>query len=252
MEKLYGEIGKKIKIAAYWTFIVEAVIAALEGIAIPIVLIGNLDDVIFAFFVGLLLGAIVAALGVLIAWVRSWLLYGFGELIDKSCDIEKNTSDIRRNIIGIKNDTCDIEKNTRNGQSKMQIDENISTAEAEAAKNVAKRKAKEVEEAVKAAKIAAEKEEAHKEESDQKIISSTALDNIQEVSDFVDHASENFVREIIAADKSENDWEARYFLKTALKYLKDPAELHIIGLLLKLPEGELKATLKEIRQKCNK
>ena len=128
MEKLYEDIGKKIKRAAYWTFIVEAVIAALEGIAIPIVLISNLDDVIFALFVGLLLGAIVAALGVLIAWVSSWLLYGFGELIDK---------------------TCDIEKNTRNGQSKMQIDENISTAEAEAAKNVAKRKAKETEESAK-------------------------------------------------------------------------------------------------------
>ena len=149
MEKLYEDIGKKIKRAAYWTFIVEAVIAALEGIAIPIVLISNLDDVIFALFVGLLLGAIVAALGVLIAWVSSWLLYGFGELIDKTCDIEKNTSDISRNIIGIKNDTCDIEKNTRNGQSKMQIDENISTAEAEAAKNVAKRKAKETEESAK-------------------------------------------------------------------------------------------------------
>lgn len=30
-------------------------------------------------------------LGPVIAWVSSWLLYGFGELIDKTCEIEYNT-----------------------------------------------------------------------------------------------------------------------------------------------------------------
>ena len=29
--------------------------------------------------------------GPIVAWISSWLLYGFGELIDKVCDIERNT-----------------------------------------------------------------------------------------------------------------------------------------------------------------
>ena len=266
MEKLYGEIGKKIKLAAYVTFIVEAVIAVLEGLAVPIILFTTVDDSILMFLLGILLGALAAALGILVAWVSSWLLYGFGELIDKSCDIEKNTSDIRRNIIGIKNDTCDIEKNTRNGQSKMQIDEDISEAETKAAKIMAEKKAAQTKVSVEVAKIKAEKEAARAaavakiaESTTEKaeitakdIMSSITIENSQELSDFTGNVSAKFIREIVAADESESDWESRYYLKTALKYLKDPAELHIIGLLFEMSEEELKASLKEIRTKCGR
>ncbi len=34
---------------------------------------------------------IFAVIGVLVAWISSWFLYGFGEIIDKLCDIERNT-----------------------------------------------------------------------------------------------------------------------------------------------------------------
>ena len=89
MERLYDEIGKKIKLAAYVTFIVEAVIAVLEGIAVPIILVNTVDDSFFMFLLGLPLGLLAIGIGILVAWVSSWLLYGFGELIDKVCDIKK-------------------------------------------------------------------------------------------------------------------------------------------------------------------
>jgi hypothetical protein len=39
----------------------------------------------------ILYGLLVMVVGPIIAWVSSWLLYGFGELIDKASDIERNT-----------------------------------------------------------------------------------------------------------------------------------------------------------------
>ena len=36
-------------------------------------------------------GLLVMVVGPIVAWVSSWFLYGFGELIDKASDIERNT-----------------------------------------------------------------------------------------------------------------------------------------------------------------
>lgn len=246
MDKLYGEIGKKIKRLAYYTFIGEAVAAVLGGLVALVYMIGVAG--FFGFIIGLLVGAIVAIVGVIAAWVSSWLLYGFGELIDKTCDIEKNTSDIRRNIIYIKKDACDIEKNTRNGQSKKQIEESINVAEAEAEKTAAEKRAAQEEAAQNIAKEKAAAAEKYAEE----IISPVNLENGQLASDFMKNASGKFVRVIVFADKSENNKEAREYLEAALNYLTDPAELYIVKALLKLSKEEMQARLKELRQKCDK
>ncbi len=74
---MYDKIGSKIKGLAKVIFIVEAIVTVITGIA----LISSDVDI----------GILVIALGPIIAWVSSWLLYGFGELIDKACDIEHNT-----------------------------------------------------------------------------------------------------------------------------------------------------------------
>ena len=76
----YDDIGEKIKGLAKWTFIIEAIAAVITGI----VFLFMDEDFILA-------GLAIIVCGPLVAWVSSWLLYGFGEIIDKLTQIEKNT-----------------------------------------------------------------------------------------------------------------------------------------------------------------
>ena len=77
---MYDNIGGKIKGLAKATFIVEAIAAVITGISLMVA-----DDDF------LLIGFLVMVAGPIVAWISSWLIYGFGELIDKTCDIERNT-----------------------------------------------------------------------------------------------------------------------------------------------------------------
>lgn len=77
---MYDNIGGKIKGLAKATFIVEAIAAVITGIA----LMASDEDMIPV-------GLLVMVVGPIVTWVSSWLLYGFGELVDKACDIERNT-----------------------------------------------------------------------------------------------------------------------------------------------------------------
>lgn len=78
MERFYENIGGKLKNLAFWTFIVEAFATIITGI----VLMG--DEI---FFPGLL----TAILGPVMAWISSWMLYAFGELVEKTVENERNT-----------------------------------------------------------------------------------------------------------------------------------------------------------------
>jgi len=77
---MYNNIGGKIKGLAKATFVVEAIAAVITGI----VFIDSDDDMIP-------IGLLLIVVGPIVAWVSSWLLYGFGELIDKICEIARNT-----------------------------------------------------------------------------------------------------------------------------------------------------------------
>ena len=79
---MYKNIGKKIKLLAKTTFFVEAIGAAIGGAFFMAT--AGAQDILF-------LGFLLFLLGPVLAWVSSWMLYGFGELIDKACDIERNT-----------------------------------------------------------------------------------------------------------------------------------------------------------------
>ena len=68
---MYDNIGGKIKSWAVWIFIVEAIAAIIGGIA----LIANDNG---------LVGFLTIVFGPIAAWVSSWLLYGFGQLIENS------------------------------------------------------------------------------------------------------------------------------------------------------------------------
>ena len=77
---MFDNIGGKIKGLAKAIFYVEAVAAFIAGI----VIMSEGDEMI-------LFGLLIWVVGPLVAWVSSWFLYGFGEIIDKLCAIERNT-----------------------------------------------------------------------------------------------------------------------------------------------------------------
>ena len=74
---MFDNIGGKIKGLAKVLFWLEAIASVIVGL----VLVEDTEG----------LSLLLAIAGVLVAWVSSWFLYGFGEIIDKLCDIERNT-----------------------------------------------------------------------------------------------------------------------------------------------------------------
>ena len=64
-----------------WIFAIEAATAIVYGLVLIF------DDAALA-------GIIVLIVVPLVAWVSSWLLYAFGELVDKTVANEKHTKDI--------------------------------------------------------------------------------------------------------------------------------------------------------------
>ena len=77
---MYDNIGGKIKGLAKWTFIVEAI-----GLIIAAMFIMVDDEDMIP------VGLLAMIVGPLVAWISSWVLYGFGEIIDKLCEIANNT-----------------------------------------------------------------------------------------------------------------------------------------------------------------
>ena len=72
---MFKNIGKKLKVLAHVLFWVELIGAAVGGLVM-------IED---------LVALPVIAGGILVAWVSSMFIYGFGELIDKTCEIAANT-----------------------------------------------------------------------------------------------------------------------------------------------------------------
>ena len=89
IENLYDNIGGKIKNLAKWCFIVEAIGAIITGFTL-----------IFASSKNVLYGFLTIIGGPIIAWVSSWLLYAAGELVEKTCDNERNTREILKLMQG--------------------------------------------------------------------------------------------------------------------------------------------------------
>ncbi len=73
---MYSNIGGKIKGLAKTLCIIEAILSAVGG-----VLLVALDDELIMY------GMALAIVGPLIAWISSWALYGFGELIERITEI---------------------------------------------------------------------------------------------------------------------------------------------------------------------
>ena len=71
LDNLYENIGSKIKNWAKWIFIVEAIGAIITGV----VLMATDEDLI-------VYGLLTLVCGPIIAWVGSWILYAFGQLVE--------------------------------------------------------------------------------------------------------------------------------------------------------------------------
>jgi hypothetical protein len=69
LDFLYDDIGGKIKRMAKWIFIVETIGAIVTGLAMAI------DSGEGGYI-------LISVFGPMIAWVSSWLLYAFGELVE--------------------------------------------------------------------------------------------------------------------------------------------------------------------------
>ncbi|MBP5242555.1 MAG: hypothetical protein J6Z36_02570 [Clostridia bacterium] len=77
---MYKNIGGKIKGLAIGLFFAAAILGVIVGIVLMAV-----DADLIPQGLLLLIG------GPITAWISSWVLYGFGELIEKVSDIERNT-----------------------------------------------------------------------------------------------------------------------------------------------------------------
>ena len=79
----YNNIGKKIKGLAKGMFIANGALCVIVSIVLLALYDFDLEDAWWAL--------LIMIFGPIISWFGSWLIYGFGELIDKARDIERNT-----------------------------------------------------------------------------------------------------------------------------------------------------------------
>lgn len=80
---MYNNIGGKIKDLTKIIAIIEAGIAISIGLMMMFA-----DDDTFVF------GIIIIVVGCITAWISSWFLYGFGEIVENTSIIARNTGAI--------------------------------------------------------------------------------------------------------------------------------------------------------------
>ena len=120
---MYDNIGAKIKSLAIAVFIIEAVASVAWGIYL---LDSDKNDLSIR-------GLVFMIAGPFIAWISSWVLYGFGELIEKVSGIELNT---RENGSNHKLDTYDdLEAETTDDYDTELFDETTYLSDQEAGNN---------------------------------------------------------------------------------------------------------------------
>ena len=89
---MYRNIGKKIKTLAKvfcWVGMIVSILGGGYTLIFGIRRYIALKDSMFLLLAAS--GVVGAAVGCLLAWVGNFLLYGFGELIDKTTEIAENT-----------------------------------------------------------------------------------------------------------------------------------------------------------------
>lgn len=85
----YENIGGKIKNLTKLIFIIEAIGIVIIGL----VFLSRSDSLTLS-----IIEVLVLFFGLAVAWVGSWLLYAFGELVEKTSDNENNTRQILKKL----------------------------------------------------------------------------------------------------------------------------------------------------------
>ena len=114
IDAMYQNIGIKIKELAKVIFIIEAIASIISGF----VCMFADDDLI-------LIGLLTLVVGPCVAFVSSWFLYGYGEIIDKTCEIARNTYTGEEKTIEKKNAVVD----ERTKRINRLLDKGLITAE---------------------------------------------------------------------------------------------------------------------------
>ena len=91
---MFNEIGKKIKTVAIVLFIIVAIGSIIAG-GYLIFRPGEYYDSIKT--PDYITGVIIILCGIISSLISSWILYGFGELIEKVTEIAKNTNKTNNN-----------------------------------------------------------------------------------------------------------------------------------------------------------
>ena len=89
---MFNNIGEKIKTLAIIITILGIVASVISGIAFIVSSIVDSYDV-SRLAAGIILGVLTMVVGSLLSWISSFLLYGFGELIENSTIIKEKFAD---------------------------------------------------------------------------------------------------------------------------------------------------------------
>lgn len=84
----FDKIGAKLKGFAKWVCWIEVILIWVVSAVFFLILISDSWLASLAW-----VPLVFAVIGSLLAWTGSWMLYAFGELVDKAAAIEANTSD---------------------------------------------------------------------------------------------------------------------------------------------------------------
>lgn len=112
---MFNEIGKKIKMLAKVSFYIMAGIIGIVGI---VVAVSSIDEEPLVSFLTLLGTALV----IFFAWIATFVLYGFGELIDKACEIsDKLEMNEKSNVNSNYNQSSNYNQNSKYNKKNQEL-----------------------------------------------------------------------------------------------------------------------------------
>ena len=99
--KMFNDIGKKIKSLARILCVLGITASVLLGAAAIVGMNSFNIPNITASLSNTAYGILIAFVGSIFSWVSNFVLYGFGELVDKTAENEKKTADILMMVRGM-------------------------------------------------------------------------------------------------------------------------------------------------------
>ena len=122
LDRLYANIGTKIKNFVKWSFFVEVIAILVSGLFAFVSIVADDPGMFIVALIMVPIGIIVA---IAIAFVSSWAMYAFGDLVDNANQVKRIAVDIY-DCIPEEPDDIDEDKPTEWPDSSAYEDTNIS------------------------------------------------------------------------------------------------------------------------------